>query len=260
MSDSDPFRHLAPYYDPLMDHVDYPRWVMAIRALSKLLPKDFLHADLACGTGTLVGKLRALGWHSVGADLSLAMLESGQITRGPLPLACADLRALPFQGRIGFITCLFDSLNFLLEEREIIQAFAQFEQVLQPGGLLYFDVVTERMVIQHFEDQTWTEQSSGFASTWSSTYDRGKSVANTRVLIHGRQWSSLHERIYPTAWLEKALRDAGLTLLGRFDAHTWKRITRHTTRVDFVAMKPPAAAAATRFKPIAEQIRDRLKL
>ena len=110
----DDFANLARYYDPIMEHVDYDRWFVITTTLAELAPDPFLHLDAGCGTGVLMGMLRKIGWSSVGIDLSLAMLQTGRRRRGSLPVAAADLRALPFRGAVDLMTCLFDSMNFLL--------------------------------------------------------------------------------------------------------------------------------------------------
>lgn len=258
MPAQDPFASLASFYDPLMEHVDYERWQSIVRTLAALIPEPFLHVDAGCGTGTLVAMLREKGWRSAGIDLSQSMVRAGHAQRPDLPLAAADIRALPFSGNLGLLTCLFDSMNFLLEEEDFCTALCEFSGSLRPGGLLYFDVVTERMVTEHFEDQTWTEKNQGFTSTWSSTYDRATAVANTRVLIHGGEWASLHERIYPTDWIAEAVNAAGLQLLGYYDAMTWKKPKRQTTRIDFVAVKPPAPDCAQKFEPLPKHIQKLL--
>jgi predicted TPR repeat methyltransferase len=74
---NDSFEDLARYYDRLMVHVDYDRWYAVAGAIAGLLPRPFLHVDLACGTGTLLRKLRKVGWNSFGLDLSVAMLRAG---------------------------------------------------------------------------------------------------------------------------------------------------------------------------------------
>src|SRR5690606_17293139 len=53
---NDSFEDLARYYDRLMVHVDYDRWYAVAGAIAGLLPRPFLHVDLACGTGTLLRK------------------------------------------------------------------------------------------------------------------------------------------------------------------------------------------------------------
>lgn len=255
----DPFADLARFYDPLMAHVDYPRWVRACFALSELLPDRFTHLDAGCGTGTLLQFLRQGGWDSVGIDISAGMLRALRDARGPLPVAQADLRALPFEHGVDIVTCLFDSLNFLLDDDGLRAAIAGFAAALRPGGIAYFDIVTERMVTDHFEDQSWVEDIGAFQARWSSAYDRRNRVAETRIRINRGEAATIRERIYPNEFVADACVAAGLKVLLMADAGTWRRPTARTTRVDFVAMKAPPRGAVKRFARVREGVQARLR-
>jgi SAM-dependent methyltransferase len=96
------------------------------------------HLDVACGTGMNVQYFRSLGWKSVGVDASMAML---QIARGRAStLVGADFRALPFRRRFARITCLYDSLNHLLERDDLVAAFRAMRGVMDHDSLLLFDM------------------------------------------------------------------------------------------------------------------------
>jgi len=259
----DVFREIARYYDRIMDYVDYDRWMTVCLGLSELLPRRFVHLDTACGTGVLLKKLQGRGWKSLGADLSVEMLRasSGKAANGVSlrgGLAAADLRALPFVSSIDFVTCLFDSVNFLLDMAGIEQAFREVAGALRPEGIFYFDVVTERMVTEHFENQEWTEKNGPFSTTWRSTYNRENRVAETYVAVSNGPGGVFRERIYEQNELEKALLGAGLTVLGRYDAHSWKIPNRRTVRIDFVAAKEPSRMLVGQFEDIEKTIRNTL--
>jgi SAM-dependent methyltransferase len=256
---SDDFGELARYYDPIMEHVNYDRWFRTCVALAELLPPRFLHVDAGCGTGVLLGRLREAGWKSTGVDLSRAMLMTARKQRGSVPVAVADLRALPFHRSAGLVTCLFDSINFILDEPGVARAIQEMAQALAPGGLLYFDIVTERMVTQHFAGQDWEEDNGGFSSNWSSSYDHQTTVAQTRIRINTGGESVIRERIYPQRFFERAVRHAGLRLLGAYDVEGWKAPSRHTTRIDFIAVKEPAPEATRQFKKVVRAVREQLQ-
>ncbi len=251
----DPFEDLARHYDPLMTHVDYDRWYVACCGLADLVPEPCLHLDAACGTGVLLAMLRRAGWQSVGVDISRSMLDTGQKQGRDTPVAVADLQALPFHEGVDFVTCLFDSMNFLLHEESIRYALREFCGALRDGGVLYFDIVTERMVTEHFEGQTWTEDNDSFASTWSTTYDRNTSIADTRIRINRGTNAGIRERVYPVGFFEEVVREAGLRLVATLDANTWRAPGKRTTRVDFVAMKNPEKRQVKLFKEVAETLR-----
>jgi SAM-dependent methyltransferase len=255
----DPFADLARYYDVLMDHVDYDRWFMITTALAELLPPRFRHLDAACGTGVLARRLMRCGWNSVAIDLSPAMVRAARKAPPCPPAAVADLRALPFHQSVELTTCLFDSMNFLLEPDDLRNAIAQCAGTLAPGGILYFDVVTERMVTEFFEGQTWEEDNTRFSSRWRSTYDRRRAVVETTIRVNRGPESIVRERIYPLEFFAGALEGAGLTLWGMYDARTWRKPTPKAIRVDIVAAADATGPAAREFQRIRKQIATRLR-
>lgn len=259
----DVFHEIARYYDRIMDYVDYDRWMTVCLGLSDLLPHRFVHLDAACGTGVLIKKLHGRGWNSLGVDLSVEMLRasSGKASNGISlrgGLAAADLRTLPFVSSVDFVTCLFDSINFLLDMTDIERAFREVAGALRPEGVFYFDVVTERMVTEHFENQEWTERNGGFSTTWRSTYNRENHVAETYVAVSNGPGGVFRERIYEQNELEDALLRAGLTLLGQYDAHNWKSPNKRTVRIDFVAAKEPSRTLTEQFGRLEQKIRSAL--
>ena len=255
MNLQDSFGELAPYYDRIMDHVNYDRWYMIATALAGMLPPGFIHLDAACGTGTLIKRLRGNGWNSVGADISYAMIRAGRRSGAGFPGVVGDLRALPVSCGMDYVTCLFDSVNFLLSIDDVSRAFANIHNALSPQGVFYFDIVTERMVTEHFEGKDWTEDNGRFSSTWRSRYSRKTSIAETYVRVNSGPAGTVRERIYTQKEIQRALGHAGLSLLGAFDAHTWKPPHKRTVRIDLVAARDPSRALRKRFDSIYAEVR-----
>lgn len=256
MSTPDVFEDLARYYDPLMEHVNYDRWFFTTVALAELVPSPFRHLDAACGTATLVHRLRKTGWISTGIDLSPAMIRAGKKKDPRLPLGVADLRALPFRESADIVTCLFDSLNFLLDEAALARAFRELHGSLRPGGILYADIITERMVTEHFEGQDWEEVNDGFTSRWSSRYDHARGIAESRVRVNTGAASVICERVFPLECVEALLAKAGFDVLGVFDAETWKKPGKKTTRIDLVAVKGKTPGLERGFKKVVRDVRE----
>lgn len=251
----DAFGDIARFYDPLMAHVDYERWHAMALALGELVTPPLVHVDAACGTGTLARGLRRAGWRSMGFDLSPAMLCAGRRQKPRVPTVAADLRAVPLRGA-SFITCLFDSLNFLLDPGDVRRALKELYGALRPGGLLYFDVVTERMVLDHFAGQQWSEQSGRLHTTWDSRYDRATGVSETRIRVNRGPECVIRERIHPREDLESAMAAAGFEPLGAFDAETLRAPRRRTVRIDFVAWRPGGPAPRRRLNEVLKELRS----
>ncbi|NIA13360.1 MAG: methyltransferase domain-containing protein [Nitrospiraceae bacterium] len=251
----DDFHEIARYYDRIMDHVDYDRWYSVATALTELLPPGFTHLDAACGTGKLLRSLREDGWRSVGVDLSLAMVRSAR-RQTPEPItALADLRRLPFHESVDYVTCLFDSINFLLTLDDIAQAFREVAGSLREGGLFYFDMVTQKMVTDHFDNQEWTEQTGRFATTWRSSFVRETGVAETEVRVTSGAGGVFLERVYRHEDIEAVLAASGLALLGAYDAHTLQTPRPKTVRIDYVAAKDGSRAFKRRFDSVIARLR-----
>ncbi|HOJ33402.1 MAG TPA: class I SAM-dependent methyltransferase [Candidatus Hydrogenedentes bacterium] len=252
----DSLAEIARYYDDLMSHVNYDRWFTVAVEIAALLPRGFCHLDAACGTCALLRKLRGLGWRSMGLDLSLAMLREG-FRHAPAPTVfVADLRAVPVVSQFHYITCLFDSINFLTETADLRLAFRELARALRPDGILYFDVVTERMILDHFAGRRWTERSGKLTTTWESKFCRESGIIETRISVKNGPESVVRERVYPLSVIAEAVEAAGLHVVQAVDAETWQPIRRKTTRIDYVAVKGNPELFRERLAAKAERIRD----
>ena len=250
MMHGDTFAGLARFYDPIMAHVDYARWLRIAQMITGHMEPGFQHLDVGCGTGMLLAQLREAGWKSIGLDLSLAMLQQGRHAR----TVCGDMRALPVGTHFDLITSLFDSVNFVVDESELRATFVEFARVLRPGGLLYFDVVTERMVLKHFTGPEWSEDHDGFTTVWHTHYDRHKRIAQTHVRVGTGPASIIVERMHPLPVLKEAMHEAGLELLACFDVEEHRPPSGKSCRVDFIAVKPPHALPFALTQDLARQL------
>ncbi len=259
MQANDCFNEIARYYDGLMRHVDYNRWYATVSTVADIIPQPFFHVDLACGTCKVIRKLRSIGWNSYGLDLSHPMLRTGRKEGGDIPVAAADMRSLPLPECADYVTCLFDSINFLPSIDDIARTFQEVYRILKDGGLFYFDIVTERMVTEHFAGQSWTERHGRMSTTWESEYDPRTGLSETRIRVSTGPEATIYEYMYDPSAVEQAAKDAGFTFLGIHDAETWKRPRRKKTiRMDFVAAKNPSRATARAYKGVQKEIRGML--
>lgn len=259
MTPQDDFEVLSRYYDDIMSHVRYARWMGIVTELSAWLPRNFRHLDAACGTGTLLQHCRTAGWRSLGCDLSEGMLRTAQRKAGTLPLAQADLQALPCaDSAFHLVTCLFDSLNFLLEEDALRAAIRECARVLAPGGIFYFDLVTERMVTDFYLGPEWVEDNGGFRTAWHTDYDRQSGIADTAVRINSGAAQHFRERMYPLRTFRDAVARSGLQLLVEVDAETWRAPRPGSTRIDMIAQRAGGNGISPReVEALGEKVRER---
>ncbi len=104
--------------------------------------------DIACGDARFAAVMGARGCRVVGLDASHRMLVYGRERvremglSGRVALVQGDMRSLPFTPAFDLVTSWYDSLNYLLEERDLRQCFRAVGTVLAPGGLFIFDMNT----------------------------------------------------------------------------------------------------------------------
>lgn len=96
------------------------------------------HLDVACGTGLTLAFFRERGWKSVGVDASVPMLELARQRGGRV--VAGDMRALPLQRKFARITCLYDSLNHLIDRSDLVEAFRSIRSVMDHDSLFLFDM------------------------------------------------------------------------------------------------------------------------
>lgn len=131
----------APYYDAFTADSDYEAWTLHVLELLRghgLRGHALL--DLACGSGKSFAPFRERGFEVTGCDSSRGMLDAAARAAPTAALVHADLRELPRLGDFDLVTCFDDSLNYMLDERELAAAFAGIARNLRRGGLAVFDL------------------------------------------------------------------------------------------------------------------------
>jgi SAM-dependent methyltransferase len=112
------------------------------RLLEEILERQEIegrsHLDVACGTGLAVPFFQSRGFRSVGADLSLPMLQRARLRTSAL--VAADFRRLPFRGPFSLVTCLYDSLNHLMTPEALTESFRSIRRVMSGSSLFVFDM------------------------------------------------------------------------------------------------------------------------
>jgi SAM-dependent methyltransferase len=121
--------------------------------------------DLACGMGRHMQELQAHGYHGVGCDLSYVLLRTGMREYGPMPVARADMRHLPFCDAVfGGLVNFFTSFGYFATEDENAQVVREMARVLEDGAPFLFDYLNvhreleklvERETREHVRIERW---------------------------------------------------------------------------------------------------------
>jgi SAM-dependent methyltransferase len=221
-------------------------------ALERFPTPKRTHLDLACGTGLAVGYFASKGWRSLGLDASVPMLEIARRRRSRV--VAGDMRALPFRGTFARITCLYDSLNHLLDRDDLVAAFRSVRGVMADDSLFLFDmnhpdIYPEVWGISEPFVAAARDYRLEIATTYRSREKVGRAnvtgwanIKGTRVEIHEQH----RQRAYSERDIRKALAEAGLEAIDVIDFDPYGEadaIEARTVKVFFI-VRPIAGASA----------------
>ncbi len=139
---------LAPLYDKLMEDVDYESWADYIdEIIQEHHPQTEDVLELACGTGSLSLSLDEFGYYKIlGTDLSPEMIEMAEKKASELDtnvkFQTLDFTNIELDQTFDTIFSVFDSVNYLHSESEILKMLSQCRNILNNDGLLIFDFST----------------------------------------------------------------------------------------------------------------------
>jgi SAM-dependent methyltransferase len=139
------YERLAPVYDDFTDGYDHDAWIDRLERIARSHGANGARVlDVACGTGKSFAPLLERGYEVWACDISPAMVERARRCADidAERVLVADMRELPELGAFELVTCLDDAVNYLLDEEDLVAAFASVARVLAPDGVYLFDTNT----------------------------------------------------------------------------------------------------------------------
>ncbi len=142
------YHKLAPVYDHIMKDVDYEDWTDYIDAVIRLHhPWGVRMLELACGTGTMALAMEQRDDYEITAtDISSEMIriarEKSKRRKSEINWQVQDMCRLDIGRRFDIIYMVFDSLNYLHHEHEILALLDSVSTHLEDNGIFVFDFTT----------------------------------------------------------------------------------------------------------------------
>ena len=265
------YSDFAGVSDELMDNVPYESWCENIAALidrygisrpvgegrpggegiseteNLLASERDLVLDLGCGTGTLTQMLHKKGYDMIGVDnspemLGVAMEKSAESGGGILYLL-QDMRELELYSTVGTVLSVCDSLNYLLEEKDLLQVFRLVNNYLYPGGLFLFDFNTVYKYSQVIGDAVIAENREDCSFIWENYYHEQEEINEYDLTVfvqeegeHFRRFVENHlQRGYTPQTMCGLVEQAGMQVIRLLDADTLGEVTDQSQRVYVLA-------------------------
>ena len=242
------YEGFASVYDTFMEETDYAMWV---NYLHQIWEKQKFHpnmiSDLGCGTGNVIQILAKQGYDVIGIDMSEDMLaeakKKAQSENLDILYLLQDMREFELYGTVNCIISLYDSLNYILEEQELLQVFRLVNNYLHPKGLFIFDMNTEYKFKEILAQNSFGETKQNSAYIWENYYDEEQKINEFYMNFfikqkdgsYERKEEYHYERAYDIVTVKKLLEQSGLELCGVYDAYTFQPPKSDSQRVYFVA-------------------------
>lgn len=205
--------------------------------------------DLGCGTGTLTELLARRGYDMIGIDNAADMLEIAMDKRVKSGLdilyLLQDMRSFELYGTVGAVVSVCDSVNYLLEEEDVVETFRLVNNYLYPCGLFIFDFNTVYKYEIVIGDTTIAENREACSFIWDNFYHEEEEINEYDLTIFVqedekpdlyRKFQETHyQRGYRLEQMKDYLRQAGLVFVEAVDADTRGAVTEVSERIYVVA-------------------------
>ncbi len=271
------YTDFASVYDTFMDETPYEEWCDFLVGLltkygkesdsGKAFPTEYAEnnlqqernsiLDLGCGTGTLTELLAARGYDMIGIDNSQEMLQIAMEKRersgADILYLMQDMREFELYGTVGAVISVCDSLNYLLEEEDLLQTFRLVNNYLYPGGLFLFDFNTVYKYREIIGDATIAENREDCSFIWENYYHPEEEINEYDLTIFVKEkpvngknatgeneyfrrfYENHYQRGYELEQMKGLVEEAGLKFVTAIDADTHGEVTEQSERIYLVA-------------------------
>lgn len=263
----------AQVYELFMDNVPYEMWSgFLVCLLKEYGVEDGLVLELGCGTGKMTRLLAQAGFEMIGIDNSGDMLQMARdasfFTDGP-ENACSgeaegledgpvsgqekkdtdilyllqDMREFELYGTVRAVVSICDSMNYILEEEELLQVFQLVNNYLDPGGIFIFDMNTVYKYREVLGETVICENREEGSFIWENFYDEKEQINQYDLTLFIQEENELYrkyeethvQRGYEAETVKALLEQAGMEFVGMFEAFTKEPVKETSERIYFIA-------------------------
>lgn len=265
------YSSFAEVYDLFMDNVPYEEWCAYITGLLKEYGiEDGLLLDLGCGTGKLTRLLKRAGFDMIGVDNSGEMLEiardaeyetefdgdvmaeefeendapqEGEGETAPILYLLQDMREFELYGTVRGVVSICDSMNYILQEEDLLQVFRLVNNYLDPKGIFIFDLNTLYKYRELLGENTISENREEGSFIWENYFDEESGINEYDLTLFIREEEGLYrkyqethyQRAYELERVKGLLEEAGMEFVAAYDAFTKEPVKQDSERIYIIA-------------------------
>ena len=243
------YDNFSRYYDALMENVDYAaKTEYALKLFERFDKKPTLLLDVGCGSGGFSLQFAKKEIEVIGADISEGMLvrarekaEKEKLNVLFLNQSAADL---DLYGTVDGAVCFMDTVNHIIDSKELQKSFNKISLFLEKDRLFIFDVNT---IYKHQEilgDNAFVFESDNLYCVWQNFYNKRSKLTDiyldffeTDGELYTRTTDEFSERAYTHNQLENMLLKAGFCIEAVYGEDTFKKPACNSQRNIYIARK-----------------------
>ena len=173
------------------------------------------------------------------SDISISMLCSSD--KNHLKKICCDMTSLPFKAKFDFVFSAFDSVNYILKQKSLLNLFKEINYLLEEDGVFTFDVSLEKNSLNFITSKSTEGQYNGYWYRMLSKYNKRSRIHCNNFYIwneSGIKFKEVHkEKIYKIDTYFKLADKAGLHIEACYDCFSFKDVNQKSERAQFVMRK-----------------------
>ncbi len=154
-----------------------------------------------------------------------------------------DMREFELYGTVRAVISVCDSINYLLEDEDVLDCFRLVNNYLDPDGIFVFDFNTPYKYGEIIGDSIIAENREDCSFIWENFYDEESKINEYDLTIflktdndlYGKSVETHLQRGYTLAEMKSFVEKAGLELMESLDADTLGEVTDESERIYIVA-------------------------
>ncbi len=240
----------ASIYDDIMGAVPYNLWY---EYLHEIMDYYNLKAnkviDLACGTGNMSILFAQNNYCVSGIDISEDMLSEARrkatMLDQKIEFIDSDLRDINISGKFDMAFCVFDSLNYILNIKDLEKVFKNVYKTLDKEGFFIFDMNTIRRLMSIKPGQT-VINGEKYSCIWEDTIDHKRKLWQVKLKIYLKESGEYHEELhqetgYKIQEVKDLLRKVGFKYVDVYNSYTFSKADDNDNRIYFIAFMDKAS-------------------
>ena len=245
------YESFARVYDLFMDNIPYEEWCEYLAGLLEDQGiREGLVLELGCGTGNMTRLLAEKGYDMIGVDNSVDMLEIAMEKKEEeeqdILYLLQDMREFELYGTVRAVVSVCDSMNYILEEEDLLEVFRLVNNYLDPGGIFIFDLNTEYKYEKILGDTTIAEDREDASFIWDNYYDPEEKINEYDLALFipvekdgetlYRKYEETHyQKAYSLEKVKELLAKAGMEFVDAYDAFTRNPVKEDSERIYILA-------------------------